>query len=43
MIRSKKDDSEEYKLLRRKIDGLRAYRERIKQIPEALKLQKGKY
>jgi len=41
MIRNKKDDSEEYKLLRRKIDGLRAYKGRIKQIPEALKLQKG--
>jgi hypothetical protein len=41
MIRNKKDDSDEYKLLRRKIDGLRAYKERIKQIPEALKLQRG--
>ncbi len=41
MIWSKRDDSEEYKILRRKIDGLWAYKERIKQIPEALKLQKG--
>ncbi len=41
MITNKKDDSEECKLLRRKNDGLRAYKERIKQIPEALKLQKG--
>jgi uncharacterized cysteine cluster protein YcgN (CxxCxxCC family) len=40
VIRSKKYNSEEYKLLSRKIDGLRAYNERIKQIPEALKLQK---
>ncbi len=41
MIRNKKEDSDECKLLRRKIDELQAYKERIKQIPEALKLQKG--
>jgi hypothetical protein len=31
IIRNKKDNIDEYKLLRRKIDGLRAYEERIKQ------------
>jgi hypothetical protein len=36
-----KKGSEEYKQLNRKIKGLRAYKDRIKQIPEALRLQKG--
>lgn len=42
MTRSKKDHSDEYKVLRWKIDGFRKYRDRIKQIPEVLALQKGK-
>jgi hypothetical protein len=41
VIRNKKEDSDECKLLRRKIDELQAYKETIKQIPEALKLHKG--
>ncbi len=41
MIRSKKKDSDKYKLLRRINDGLPAYKERIKQISAALKLQRG--
>jgi hypothetical protein len=41
LLGNKKDDCEKYKLSRRIIDGLRACKERIKQIPEALKLQKG--
>lgn len=41
-IRSKKEDSDEYRELRRKIDGFKKYRDRIRQIPEALSLQQGK-
>jgi hypothetical protein len=40
MIRSKKDNSEEFKLLKRKI-RLQSYKERITQMIEALKLHKG--